>query len=306
MKIAVIGGGSVGMLIASYCAIGKLDTTVYTKSKDQANRINEKGITLHKSNQNMVIKEKLQAKSIEEWGHPAYKIIVIAVKQTQLDDVLQVLKKSGLSGSSIIFAMNGMGHMEKANRDLSACSLYPSVITHGAMRSNTGVEVKHTGVGMWVIGPWTSFQKKPERFIEKMVKGGFLTTYEENIQTLQMEKLVVNGVINPLTAMYNVKNGALLEIDEYYHNAQLVFDEIKSVIDIPVYWEVVEQVLLNTYENHSSMLQDIKNERKTEAESITGYLLTLGEKKELPMPLVAFLHQSIKGMERRWRECLET
>jgi len=56
-----------------------------------------------------------------------------------------------------------------------------------------------------------------------------------------------------------------------------------------------------TADNDSSMLQDIRQGKRTEIDSITGELISLGKKKGVDMKTNVFLYDSIKFLQSHQR-----
>jgi 2-dehydropantoate 2-reductase len=109
----------------------------------------------------------------------------------------------------------------------------------------------------------------------------------------QLEKLAMNAVINPLTALMNCENGELLYNYSLTRVTRLLLHEISSVIcalpelqGIPgiesrfsperLRW-MVTQLASKTAKNHSSMLQDVRAGKTTEIEYLNGYIVRRGE-----------------------------
>lgn len=111
----------------------------------------------------------------------------------------------------------------------------------------------------------------------------------------QLEKLVVNAVINPLTVLFNCKNGILFSDWEWGIDARSIADYLVSeaeevILSLPEFQDAseserkqfsvkallkrVEDVAQKTAENTSSMLQDVQAGRKTEVRYINGYFDT--------------------------------
>ena len=57
------------------------------------------------------------------------------------------------------------------------------------------------------------------------------------------------------------------------------------------------EVVDSTSENRCSMLQDLMASRKTEIDSLCGYIISLGEGLGIPTPLNSMLMALIKGVE---------
>ena len=100
--------------------------------------------------------------------------------------------------------------------------------------------------------------------------------WHNNIASANWRKLAVNCVINPLTALYGCRNG---DLQRYPEQIETLCREVASVMAMEGYhtsceglMQYVMDVIRSTADNVSSMLQDIRNQRHTEIDYITGYL----------------------------------
>ena len=105
------------------------------------------------------------------------------------------------------------------------------------------------------------------------------TSWHTDILTPIWHKLAINCIINPLTAIDQVKNGELSS-PKYQEVITLLINEISQVLNaegLSITREklitTVHQVIEATSDNYSSMHQDIFHKRPSEIDFITGYLL---------------------------------
>lgn len=122
------------------------------------------------------------------------------------------------------------------------------------------------------------------------------------------EKLAINCVINPLTALNQCLNGDLAQ-EKYTSTIEQLIDEVCAVAktkDINLSTEElsgsVNKVISATANNHSSMQQDIAQQRKTEIEYITGYLLAQAKIHKITAPANQALYEKIKTIEQSWSD----
>ncbi|MCC3357576.1 2-dehydropantoate 2-reductase [Bacillus sp. REN16] len=288
MKIGIIGGGSIGLLFAGYLA-EQHDVTIYTRTEHQANEINKLGVTIEKKNTSKTYKVQAVVASASVIGE---EIIFIAVKQYILAEVLS--QTSDLEKvQTVCFLQNGMSHINMIDK-LKNPSILLGVVEHGALKINESTVI-HTGVGRTKLGV---FKGKNEAIDSRLTDFPF--EFHENWYEIVTSKLIANAVINPLTALYRVKNGELLE-NRYFHNQmKTLFHEITRVVPSGgEIWELLTTILKNTAENKSSMLRDIEEGRKTEIDAILGYVIDEARKKNEGVVITQFLFDSIKGIERK-------
>ncbi|EXJ95064.1 hypothetical protein A1O1_00182 [Capronia coronata CBS 617.96] len=128
---------------------------------------------------------------------------------------------------------------------------------------------------------------------------------------LQLEKLSSNCVLNPLTALLDVPNGALLYNDELAMVQRLLLAEISLVIrglpelegipNVRVRFsakrleQLFRAVTERTARNSSSMREDIRNGKKPEIDYINGYIVRRGEEQGIKCAINFMLMQLIKS-----------
>lgn len=115
-------------------------------------------------------------------------------------------------------------------------------------------------------------------------------------ELLLYEKLIVNAVINPLTALFDITNGEILKNVHIQKLANEICGEVSFVLnlDFNEQWNRVQAIAERTGDNVSSMLKDIRGDKQTEIEAILGYIMR--QSKE-PIPYTSFIYRSIKALE---------
>ncbi|MDX8288251.1 2-dehydropantoate 2-reductase [Metabacillus indicus] len=291
MEIGIIGTGSVGMLCAAYLAKEHI-VTVYTRRKEQSDLINEKGIILIHGDQKTTVKD-VKARSGKDFKEP---LLIIAVKQYQLGDVLPLLKKTK-ERKNLLFLQNGMSHIPMLE-SLEGHNVYIGSVEHGSLKTGDGT-VEHTGAG--VIKVSSLFPDQPPLSLAALDSVRFPFKAARDWKEAHSRKLLANAVINPLTALLKVKNGELTENPYYSRMAKSVFKEASGILGITdenAEWEKVMEICRRTAENRSSMLRDTEAGRKTEIDGIIGYLLDEAKKQKTRVPLLEFLYHAVKGGEK--------
>lgn len=293
MKIAIIGGGAIGLLFSHYLS-QKHEIILYVRNENQRNIINSSGITVQ--NKNHLSKTKVRVELVAEWGLNGEELSIICVKQYQLQQLLETANIS--RDHSLLFLQNGMGHLKWIDHYGLENVLVGSV-EHGVYRKKEN-SVVHTGDGCTKIAHYKGDVNGISLELSKQFHDTFPFVIEDDFQEMLQKKLVVNAIINPLTSILKVQNGVLLENSYYFQVFNELFTEIKGILNIQeeqLYYENVIEVCRKTGKNRSSMLKDIEEHRPTEVDAILGYLIEEAEKKGVQAPLINTLFRLIKGSE---------
>lgn len=292
MKVGIVGGGSIGLLFAAYMSKVS-EVTIYTRTSRQANELNENGVVL--INRNGAVTFQPKAAQIADWERKE-DIMLLAVKQYQLEGALEMM---GIipESCSLFFLQNGMGHL-KLLANLPVKNIFVGSVEHGAVKEN-GYTVRQNGKGITNAAVYRGDQSLLSRFAGRMPED-FAFVVKPDYYAMLLDKLIVNSVINPLTALLRVENGKLSTNHFFHKAARNLFNEISDILDLPDPEEHFEKIMLvsrHTADNRSSMLKDLEAGRKTEVEAISGFLLDEAKKRRKEAPLTTMLYEFIRGKE---------
>ncbi|CAK7895953.1 2-dehydropantoate 2-reductase [[Candida] anglica] len=247
--------------------------------------------------------------------------LVISTKAYQTEDALRRYIPNIQPSTNLILLQNGMGMWEhllsvywpyEANRP----NIYQCISTHGAYKS-APFTCNHVGLGKLDIAKVEPHQAKykkrksnttaaplsdPPEIIRLLLDTPALnTSYMDfpNLLLKQIEKLVVNACINPLTAIFDCQNGDLLYtatlpklMTKVIREAILVFKleypqlqslpEAEVILNEDRLLNSVLQVCKLTAKNSSSMREDVRLLKPTEIYWINGFISRLGQKHRIP------------------------
>jgi 2-dehydropantoate 2-reductase len=324
MRVLIIGAGSIGLLFGSYLSQIQGNVTYITRSKDQSTFIKTEGVRFY-PNEGEPLCFTSEAYSIDELEQLSEQhlqlleidFVLVTVKQTQLDEALPLLKEIVPMNKPLLFMMNGLGHVEKARKHLPQHSLYFGITQNGAARISPNA-VEERGRGMTKIGHYQYLNPhSPDTeenlflpLIERCNQFGIRMSWSEEIEIELIRKCIVNACINPLTALFNVKNGHLLTEPRLHQWMHQLYVEIETLIKKTrakdadkillngELWQEIETICRNTSQNHSSMVQDIQHGRKTEIEAINGYFLDQARKNDSKLSNHKFLYEAIYILQK--------
>ncbi|TFE31722.1 ketopantoate reductase family protein [Cohnella luojiensis] len=286
-KVAVLGGGSLGLLLAGKLqATSGSDCELWTRTSNQADLLNLNGITLQDSGGCYSDRVHPVARSLDNVGSFGEGIVLLTVKQTALtSDFLERLAAIVPSGGMVVLFQNGIGHRELLREALPNRSLAVAVTTEGALRVDA-TTVRHTGSGETRIGVDDETDAKLLFSLERMLKqAGFSVFLSKQLEGAIMRKLLINAVINPLTAILRVRNGELAATSERLALMKALFQETYGILsdfgldDETGLWNAVLQVCSATRDNESSMLQDVIAHKETEIEFINGAICRMASRQ---------------------------
>jgi 2-dehydropantoate 2-reductase len=145
-----------------------------------------------------------------------------------------------------------------------------------------------------------------EKIEDALSKAGIETNRSQNIVGAIWSKAIVNAAINPLTAVFDCRNGLVAENAALRAQAIKVCEEgmkVAEALGIQLEPEDVKnytiEVAKRTAKNKSSMLMDIDLKRRTEIDAICGNIIESGRSKGVETPVISRLYAIVKFLESR-------
>ncbi|QHE52090.1 2-dehydropantoate 2-reductase [Pontibacillus sp. HMF3514] len=291
MNIGVIGGGAIGLLTSYYLHKKGHAVTLYVRRKEQMETI--KGKRLHI----LPMDEKVEINTSLTNDLENQDVLIVCTKQQAVDDVIQILQDKHIT-CPLLFLQNGMGHIYKLQNLSNPLSV--GVMEHGALRIDENT-VKHTGKGKLRIAAMNMNNQELNIMKSYMNCDEFPVHIEGDWYNMLAKKLVINAVINPITALFQVKNGQVIENPFLECKAKRLCEEACLVLKLnpQKQWENVYQIAEFTKENTSSMAKDIQGKRETEVEAILGFLL---HEATFDVPNIQYMYESIKAIEYSFKK----
>lgn len=311
MNLHIVGAGSIGLLIAGKLGAAGVKVNIYTRTEEQAVQLRNCGIELEEMDGSVTVAIPHAVHSLERHegiGNRGDAWIIVTVKQKHFDDVLlRQLRDLARDEARILCLQNGVGHVEKLEHYIARERILVGITTEGAKRVSP-VSVKHTGSGETWIGPACKTDGQ-DAFYEKCLidflsAAGFNVFMSKKIDRMIYRKLLINAIINPLTAMLRITNGQLLDSPERMQLMQWLFAEAIAVYDAKGIdagedlWEQLLQVCQDTSANTSSMLKDVQQGAETEIEWINGSLIRIADSVNLQVPTHRMLYTLVKAISQ--------
>jgi 2-dehydropantoate 2-reductase len=245
-----------------------------------------------------IFNESLTANDPEFLAHSD--LLLVTLKAWQVSDAVKGLAGTLPKSTPILLIHNGMGTVDEL-KSLEQ-PLLIGTTTHAARRD--GNVIVHVASGTTHIGPGRQQDGDFSYLAEILQEVLPDVAWHNNIRPALWRKLAVNCVINPITALQECKNGELRdfpeEIRKVTHEVAAVIEREGHHISADELLDYVYQIIENTAENVSSMLQDIRAMRHTECDYITGYLLRRARAHGIAVPENARLYDLVKRKESEY------
>ncbi len=292
--IVIMGAGALGSLFGAMLHYSGFNVTLVGRNP-HINKIKEKGLLVRNFSDER-LKIPATTKPIEG------DLYLLTVKSY---DTEQAVRSIPLRENSVILSLqNGLGNEEKAENILGHGRVIGGVTSYGSLFVRPG-EIEFTGKGKTYIGEMDGSISSRVREIERILKkAGIETHVVENIRERIWEKLIINSVINPLTAVSRLRNGAIREISHLSGLAKTIVVEAVSVarlhgfqFDADEMYSAVMEVAKNTSRNRSSMLQDIERGKRTEIDEINGMIVKMGREKGYDAVVNRILTVIVRGIQ---------
>ncbi|MCF8034446.1 MAG: 2-dehydropantoate 2-reductase [Desulfarculaceae bacterium] len=301
MKIAVIGPGAMGLMLAARLKQAGSDVVLLDYRAERAAQINENQVALDHP-------EGSERLAIQVTADPAalggVDLAVVCTKAYHTQEVARTLRAHLAQTARALTLQNGAENVETLVEALGPARVLGGITSEGATLLRPG-HARHAGRGQTHIGPAQGpVDAFCQEVVDLLIAAGFDTKGVEGVQNLIWTKLVINVGINSLTAILEVPNGRLLELPPAGKVMAAAVAEAVSVgqaMGVKFLHQdmlrAVQEVAHRTEANISSMLQDIRASRRTEVSYINGAVVRQGEQVGVPTPVNQTLTQLVQARE---------
>lgn len=308
-KLHIVGAGAIGSLVAAGAHRANMVCARYPRTLDNAPSI----ARWLDGTQFPLPPAQSSLEVLDEDD-----VLLLPLKVYQLSEALTEWLPFLKNKPTVVLLHNGMGGLEVAQQVLPLN--YPLLLattSHGAFKrqdENNNNVVVYSGAGTTQIGvPVSSAEldhtKGMDVLTPKLRKAIALlnnalpdVSYTPNILRALWHKLSVNAVINPLTALNNIQNKCIV-YDQFSYLRHAVCQEFVDVASAYGFKFCAQDIHQNvikvakaTGNNFSSMHQDVKLGRKTEISAINGYIVDMGTKKGIDVPVNALLVEKVNAL----------
>ncbi|CNE65076.1 2-dehydropantoate 2-reductase [Yersinia nurmii] len=289
MKITVLGCGALGQLWLSALYQQGHDVQGWLRVPQPYCSVNVISLEGDEFNQNLPTNDPQHLAESE--------LLLVCLKAWQVSSAVSTLLPKLNPDCTVLLLHNGMGTQEELPSAVN--TFLHGVTTHAARHD--GNTIIHVASGITHIGPAITPSKDVSYLADILHHALPDVAWHNDISSACWHKLAVNCVINPLTGLYECRNG---DLQRYPELVTRLCAEIADVMEMEGFHTstesllyYVQEVIQRTADNVSSMLQDLRAQRHTEIDYITGYLLRRARNHGMTLPENSRLYDSIKRKE---------
>lgn len=294
MNWHILGGGAIGLLWAFKLSQAGHHVTVIVRDSNAREQLRANGLHIISAKTKKTL---TQLSYVAPSQAEAISYLLVATKSYQSVAAIQQIQPCLEEGAHVVLLQNGMGQHEEVAQRCKQQTVYAALTTDGAFKE-TPARVVWAGVGETLIGRLSG--ASDERLFEDIPD---IAVVDNILQQLWC-KVAINAAINPLTALYDCRNGDLARRAELRQKMAAVCEEVEKIaaaLAQPLFREGLFvracAVAQATAQNYSSMHQDIHHKRQTEIEYMTGFLCRKADNLGIEVPVNQYLYQQIKCLE---------
>ncbi len=310
-RVCVVGAGAIGSLFIGH--LGRLiDMCVLTRREEHADALNRHG--LRTSGKSELQTEVTAATRPAELGE--IDLLIIATKAPAVEASAGAIQ-GYFPDAHVLMVQNGLGCEELVHRYGDWPIISGVTFMSGTRHSDTHIEYE-LDTATW-MGPWAGGSATYEyvQQVEALVNSsGLLAEAYEDLLPHQWSKLIFNSAVNSISAVADLPHCRPFAVqDELADLGHLVFNMMEearriaaargvSLADDP--WEMncraVGQGTTGgaAYAHVPSMLDDVRNQRPTEIDWITGAIVREAAKAGIPAPYHETMYRLVKAREEGW------
>ena len=289
-KIFILGAGAIGSVYGAL--LSKRNDVTLVGNKKHVETVNSKGLTITGDiNETFHPRAETEIREI-----PEKTLIILTTKAYDSAAAVRGIKRLLREDTAVLVLQNGLGNEDVVRQVLGANTKVLRGITTMA------AEFFEAGKIRFWNGETTVEKSEHSETIAKTFNHcGLKTKISDDIKRDVWNKLVVNCVINPLTAILKVRNNQIItdSLKPIRHEIIRECVEVGKAEGITFPDDLEERIDKETskYTNFSSMCQDVMKGKRTEIDFLNGKIVELGKKHGIQTKVNAVLVHLIKFLE---------
>jgi len=313
MNILVLGAGSIGSVFGGLlCKAGNDVTMVGRKPHMRAISSGHLLIDgIWGEHRIRTLKCYSNLKDAVEHETGGFDVVLLTVKSYDTEPVLHDVRRCFSISPPVVSLQNGLGNVEKLEQIIGKEKTVGGRVIFGVefirpAHVRITVEADKTIIGALPQGMEGPFV---EHLAQLFTDAGIPTVTTDEIEHYIWGKVLYNCALNGLATIVDAHYGKLLGNAGTRDIMHRIIDEIFMLArsrKVKLDWNspdqytriLFDELIPKTFEHHPSMLQDIRQGKKTEIDALNGAVADLGERAGLYLDYNRTIRNLIKAKER--------
>ncbi|HMS83728.1 MAG TPA: 2-dehydropantoate 2-reductase [Nitrospira sp.] len=300
-QILMVGAGSVGGFFGARLAKTNPDVSFLLRPKTLA-AVKQNGLTIRSAEGTFTVRPQAAADAREL---PRPDLIVLGVKAYDLDEVLTQIEPVLTDQTVILTLQNGIDTEDRLIARLQRDCVIGGVAYIYSKIAEPGV-IDHYKKGTVAIGEFMGYESARVLAIRDLfAAAGIPCHLSKDIRRSKWEKMCWNCVFNPVTVLIDDHVAKALDHPEMVGVIRQIVGEVAAIsaaMKVPLPLDMPERVVKATQEIrdiHTSMYDDWKAGRRTEIDSLNGFIVQKGRELGIPTPVNEALTAMIKTITEK-------
>jgi 2-dehydropantoate 2-reductase len=232
-------------------------------------------------------------------------IVLFCVKTTDTEEAARLLAPHLANQAVVLSLQNGVDNVERI-RSAAGIEAIPAAVYVAAEMAGPG-HVKHNGRGDLIIGGLE--RHRLDQFATLFVRAGVPCRVSDNVEGELWAKLIMNCAYNAASALSRARYGRIVGNPGTRELMRRATEEVIAVgraagvrfpdVDLVAAVNALGVAMANAL---SSTAQDIARGKRTEIDSLNGYVARRGAELGVAVPVNHALHALVKLLEETTTE----
>jgi 2-dehydropantoate 2-reductase len=303
MKIAILGSGAMGCLFGGYLS-QQNEVWLIDVDPDKVEPIGRNGVTIREREGERVFRPHAVS---DASGLGPMDLVIVFVKAMWSREALEQNRRLIGPQTYLMSLQNGAGHEDTLAPFAARGRVIIGTTQHNSSLIEPG-HINHGGGGKTGIGLLAGDPAAIEPVAETFRRCGFETAVASDVKRQIWSKLFLNASASALTAILQVKLGYIVENGHAWSLAERLIREAVDVaaadvgpFDPEQVLADVKGVLTRARGGFTSIYADIRDGRRTEVDTISGFVVRTAKRLGVAAPnheLVVSLIHALEGRDR--------
>jgi 2-dehydropantoate 2-reductase len=232
-------------------------------------------------------------------------VVLLCVKTLDTETAARSMAPHLAADAVVVSMQNGVDNVERI-RSAAGIDAIPAVVYVGAQMAGPGW-VKHTARGELVIGDLAKSNRRSDldALVSLFTRAGVPCQISSNIEADLWTKMIINCSYNAMSALGRAKYHRLIGNTWTRDTMRQIVEEAVAVAEacgvrlphndmVQTAWSIGETMP----QTISSTAQDIARGKRTEIDSLNGYVVRKGRELGIATPVNQTLHALVKLLEK--------